>query len=280
MSLRESAREVGVGKSTVERWVERARSQRLDRIDLSDQKPGRAWNRMAPPVEQRIAELRVQLRKSVLGEDSARAIYCALEGEMDCPPSQAAINRALARLGLQDAVRRTRRPAPPKGWYLPDVAAGRAELDCFDFIEDLKIADGPLVSLLTAKSLHASLTDAWVTQRSTDAILPCLLARWQRDGLPRYAQFDNDTVFQGLTSMRTRSVVSAACACNWASHRCSPAARTRHSESRASMPCGRRRSGSALKWPMRASCSRVRIATSRRIAGVLARLQKPRHCAE
>ena len=27
--------------------------------------------------------------------------------------------------------------------------------------------------------------------------MPCLLGRWQRDGLPAYAQFDNDTVFQG-----------------------------------------------------------------------------------
>jgi hypothetical protein len=152
---------------------------------------------MPTAVEQHIAALRVDLRKSVLGEYGARAIYAALEAEMDYPPSEAAINRALARLGLQDGIRRTRRPAPPKGWYLPDVAARRAELDCFDFIEDLKIADGPLVDLLTAKSLHGSLTDAWVMERSTAAVLPRLLARWQRDGLPRYAQFDNDTVFQG-----------------------------------------------------------------------------------
>jgi hypothetical protein len=197
MSLRATADEVGVGKSTVERWVARARGQRLDRVDVSDQKPGRAWNRMTPAVEERIVELRIELRKSVLGEYGARAIYEALQGELKRPPSQAAINRALARRGLQDAVRRTRRPAPPKGWYLPDVAAGGAELDCFDYIEDLKIADGPLVSVLTAKSLHAALTDAWVAQRRTEAVLLHLLCRWERDGLPRYAQFDNDTVFQG-----------------------------------------------------------------------------------
>jgi hypothetical protein len=91
-----------------------------------------------------------------------------------------------------------RRPAPPKGWYLPDVAAGSAEVDCFDFIEDLKIAQGPLVNVLTAKSLHGTLTDAWVMlQHSAKGSVPCVLGRWQRDGLPDYAQFDNDTVFQG-----------------------------------------------------------------------------------
>jgi hypothetical protein len=81
---------------------------------------------------------------------------------------------------------------------LPAVLAGRAELDCFDFIEDLKIADGPLVDVLTAKSVHGSLTNAWVMQsQSTKGTIPCLLERWQRDGLPAYAQFDNGNVFQG-----------------------------------------------------------------------------------
>lgn len=32
-------------------------------------------------------------------------------------------------------VHRQRRPAPPKGWYLPDLADGQAELDSFDFVE-------------------------------------------------------------------------------------------------------------------------------------------------
>jgi hypothetical protein len=94
-------------------------------------------------------------------------------------------------------VRRIRRPAPPKGWYLPAVLAGQAEVDCFDFITDLKIADGPLIDVLTAKSLQGSLTDAWVMPRSTEGTMPLLLARWQHDGFPAYAQFDNDNVFQG-----------------------------------------------------------------------------------
>jgi hypothetical protein len=133
----------------------------LDRVNFSDRKPGRAWNRTAANVENRIVVLRTSLREeSVLGEYGAGAIKTALEAEIPDAPSQAAINRVLSRRGLQDRVRRIRRPAPPKGWYLPEVAAGRAEVDCFDFIEDLKIANGPLVNVLTAKSLHAALTNA------------------------------------------------------------------------------------------------------------------------
>ena len=198
MHVRKAAAEFGFSKSAVAFWVGRARGKRLDRADLANRKPGRAWNRTTFEVEQRIAELRLELRKGVLGEFGAKAIAAALEAEMDRRPAEATINRALSRLGLQDGVRRMRRSAPPKGWYLPGVLAGRAELDCFDFIEDLKIADGPLVDVLTAKSLHGSLTNAWVLNpKSTKGTIPCLLQRWQRDGLPTYAQFDNDNVFQG-----------------------------------------------------------------------------------
>ena len=198
MSFRQAAHDFGFSKSAVERWVGRARGQRLDRVDLEDRKPGRAWNRLAADLEERIAELRIELKASVLGEYGARAIGAALQTETDYAPSEAAINRALARLGLQDGVRRIRRPAPPKGWYLPAVVTGRAELDSFDFVEDLKIANGPLIDVLTAKSLHGALTDAWpVASMSARGTVPRLLERWQRDGLPSYAQFDNDTVFQG-----------------------------------------------------------------------------------
>jgi len=144
--------------------------------------------------------LRRSLREeSVLGEYGAHAIQAALKAERArIKPSLATINRVLSRRGLQDGVRRIRRPAPPQGWYLPEVAAGRAEVDCFDFVEDLKIAEGPLVDLLTAKSLHGTLTDAWALKhRSARHTVVCLQRRWKRDGLPDYAQFDNDTVFQG-----------------------------------------------------------------------------------
>ena len=198
MSIRQAAQSFGFGKSAAGEWLARARGRRLDRVDFSDDKPGRAWNRLASDIEQRIAQLRVELKSSVLGEYGARMIRSVLQTEMDSPPSEAAINRALSRLGLQDGVRRIRRPAPPKGWYLPTVAAGRAELDCFDFIEGLKIANGPLIDVLTAKSLHGALTDAWpMASASARDTVPCLLERWQRDGLPAYAQFDNGTVFQG-----------------------------------------------------------------------------------
>jgi hypothetical protein len=194
------ARQLRVSVSTVSLWVSRSADERLDRFSFTDYGRGQAWNRIEPAVEQRILRTRAQLREhSVLGEYGADAIERALQEEVaGTRVARATINRVLKRHGATDGYTRIRRAAPPKGWYLPQVAAGRAELDCFDFIEDLKIAGGPVVNVLTAKSLHGALTDAWVLpQISAKGGLPCILRRWRRDGLPAYAQYDNHNVFQG-----------------------------------------------------------------------------------
>ena len=186
---------------TVAYWVEHARGQRLDRVNFDDRKPGRAWNRIRMDVEARILSVRRTLREdSVLGEYGPDAIGLALQEDssLEQLPSRTTIYRVLERHGALDGTHRQRRPAPPKGWHLPALAKGQAELDSFDFIEDLKIAGGPLVSVLTATSLHGALADAWVVEHpSAKATLEALTDRWRREGLPTYAQFDNDTIFQG-----------------------------------------------------------------------------------
>lgn len=201
-SMRLVADSLRTSVSTVALWVGRAKGRRLDRVDFSDRSPGcaRGWNRVARITERRIAEVRKTLREqSVLGEYGATAIQTALQAEMRSPvPSIATINRALSRQGLQDTARRIRRTAPPKGWYLPAVAAGEAELDSFDLIEELKIANGPLIWVLNSTSLHGGSVDSWPLEQATaKLVLERMLERWQREGLPTYAQFDNGTQFQG-----------------------------------------------------------------------------------
>jgi transposase len=206
-SQRQVAIAFRVSVSTVAHWVEQARGERIDRVRFANRKPGRAWNRTPARVEQRILRTRRQLReRSVLGEYGADAIGTALQERATAPsqkaagqaPARSTIYRVLERHGALDAAHRQRRPAPPKGWYLPALAAAETDLDSFDFIEDLKIARGPLVSVLTGISLHAGLSAAWVMPRpSAKATVDALLAHWREHGLPGYAQFDNDTIFQG-----------------------------------------------------------------------------------
>jgi len=193
------ARQFQVSVATVSRWTAHARGKSLARVPFANRKPGRAWNRTPPEVERRILATRRELREeSVLGEYGARAIALALQAQPSPAPSPATINRVLARSGALDGARRLRRSPPPRGWYLPEVAAGRVEVDCFDWIEDLKIADGPRVQVLTGTALLGGQVDAWPELKiATEVALRRLSERWQQLGLPEYAQFDNDTVFQG-----------------------------------------------------------------------------------
>ena len=207
ISLHQVAKTFRVDASTVAYWVERARGERIDRVRFANRKPGRAWNRTPVRVEQRILRTRRQLRvHSVLGEYGADAIGMALQqrATLQSPaavpqvPARATIYRVLERHGALDAAHRQRRPAPPKGWYLSDLAAAQTDLDSFDFVEDLKIAGGPLVSVLTGISLHGALSAAWIMPRpSAKDTVDALLGHWREHGLPGYAQFDNDTIFQG-----------------------------------------------------------------------------------
>ena len=134
--MRDVAHAFGVGVATVSLWCGRAQGQRLDRVDFEGDKPGLATNRLADSAERDILDMRTLLKASVLGEYGAEAIGRALsQASPQGPvPSRATINRVLLRNGAVDSARRQRRAPPPKGWYLPEVAQGRAELDTFDFI--------------------------------------------------------------------------------------------------------------------------------------------------
>jgi hypothetical protein len=178
----------------------------LDRVDFSDRRcgPRRSPHRLKPPIEHAILQLRRTLREdSVLGEFGADAIRRAWPGDRGPCPSRATVNRVLSRNGALDSRARQRHPPPPKGWYLPEVASGRAELDTFDLIEDLNIAAGPNLTVLTGTSLHGGYISVWPAGGfPTVSIVGCLLERWRQNGLPSYAQFDNDTRFQGAHQWR------------------------------------------------------------------------------
>jgi hypothetical protein len=62
----------------------------------------------------------------------------------------------------------------------------------------ISLIDGPLLSVFTGTSVHGSLISAWPATRFTSGdVMLRLVERWRESGLPVYAQFDNDTRFQG-----------------------------------------------------------------------------------
>ena len=200
--MRQVAHQFGVALATVQRWVARAGEQRLDRVDWTDRPCGLPTpvNRTERALEDLVLTIRQELRDtSDLGEFGAAAIHREwLARGLPDPPSVRTIGLILERRGALDRRRRTRRPAPPPGWYLPPVADGRVELDSFDLVEGLVIRGGIHVEVLNGISLHGGL----VMSRPHTAITPkfvveALAEHWRAAGLPGYAQFDNDPLFEG-----------------------------------------------------------------------------------
>ena len=182
--------------------MHRAKGKRLDRTDWTDKSAGATTphNRTSSSIEQCVLHLRKELQEnSPLGEYGADAIKQEME-RLGCIHSigRSTINRILQRHGLFDCKRRQRRPPPPTGWYLPDVAKGFAELDQFDFVEDLAIEGGHLVHVFNGISLHGRLVlSCPESQMRAENTVQNLISFWREFGLPTYAQFDNSTVFQG-----------------------------------------------------------------------------------
>jgi hypothetical protein len=199
--LRAVAQQFGVAAATVAHWVERAQGQRLDRVDFADRsRAPHQTRRTASGVEDLVVQARKDLAQSDLGALGADAIHQALLGQgLAQVPSVRTINRILGRRGALDSKRRTRRPPPPTGWYLPDVAAGRAELDSIDLVEGLVIKEGPHVEVLNCVALHGGLPASWPVRApvTSQLTVESLLEHWRAVGLPGSAQFDNDMIFHG-----------------------------------------------------------------------------------
>ena len=201
-SQRRVARRFKVSLRAVPYWLARAGDQPLPRVDWRDRShaPAQPPHQTDPKVEQRIVQLRQQLRHSAMGFVGAQAIADVLAPALGARlPSVRTIGRVLARHGQLDGRPRVRQAAPPPGWYLPELAAGRAELAAFDFIEDLCLEGGRWFDVLTARALWGPVCGAWVGagHGTTAQVLSALPEHGRRHGRPTFAQFDNDRRFHG-----------------------------------------------------------------------------------
>jgi hypothetical protein len=161
----------------------------------------RTTTRTEATIEDLVLTVRKELGQcSDLGFHGAEAIHEALKArKVESLPAVRTINRILERRGALDGRRRIRRPPPPPGWHLPEVASKRRELDSFDVVEGLVIKGGPQIEVLNGISLYGGLPASFPMEARVTAkvVVESLVEHWRAFGLPGYAQFDNDTIFQG-----------------------------------------------------------------------------------
>lgn len=200
---RQVATEFGVALSTLQWWLARAGTAPLEQVDWSthSRAPGRVHNGTSPEVELAVLACRQRLATtSALGFYGAQIIADTLRAESPLLPlpSVRTIGRILQRHGVLDGRRRLRRQAPPPGWYVPALHLRQAEVDAFDVIEGLVIEGRGEIEVLTGKALWGPDAVAWPLAGVTaPTVLEHVVPYWRRHGLPSFAQFDNDTRFQG-----------------------------------------------------------------------------------
>ena len=109
------------------------------------------------------------------------------------------INRILGRRGVLDGQASGPSAPPATGLVSARGRLRSRELDSFDVVEGLVIKGGPQVEVLNGVSLHGGLVASWPVEASVTAkfVVESLVEHWRAFGLPGYAQFDNDTIFQG-----------------------------------------------------------------------------------
>src|SRR5258708_8649562 len=183
-SQHEVAQEFRVSQSTVDHWVHHAHGQRLDRVNWHDRPhTTRTPSRTDPTIEDLVLTVRTELeRDSDLGFHGADAIHEIFKRrEVEPDPWVRTINGVVERRGALDGQKRTRRPAPPPGWHLPEVASKRRDLDSFDVVEGLVIKGGPQVEVLNGVSLHGGLAGSWPVEASVTAkvVVASLVEHWR-----------------------------------------------------------------------------------------------------
>jgi len=202
-SLRRVARQFKVALSTLQYWLKRVGSQPLAQVQWHNRSsaPHRQPRQTPIPIQETVCQLRLQLlQESDLGFIGPESIREQLAQRLPHPtlPSVRTIARILKRHGLLDAKARRRQAPPPPGWYLPALAAGAFELDAFDVIEGLALEGYGQFETLTARRFWGPARQAWPTPSvDADFTVSSLVEFWRQYGLPHYAQFDNDTRFQG-----------------------------------------------------------------------------------
>jgi hypothetical protein len=177
--------------------VKRAGKNPLGEVDWTDRssRPHRHPAQTTRATQRLVCRVRRQLAKDDLGFVGAASIQDALKTLLcSAVPSVRTINRILHAHGFMDAARRRRTVAPPKGWYLPAAD----ELDSFDFIEGLGLGEAGPFDVFTGRALFghsrlAAIAPQWSAVRVVDA----LVCHWRTEGLPSFAQFDNDLRFHG-----------------------------------------------------------------------------------
>jgi len=201
LCVAEVARRYGVTRQTVHRWLRRYARSGLAGLADSSSRPATCPHQMAPQVEARIVELRLEHR----GWGPRTIAHYLAREEVARVPSRSSIYRCLVRHRLIDPQRRGRKREDYRRWE----RSRAMELWQMDVMGGVKLADGRELKIVTGIDDHSRFcVCARLTPRATARpVCAALLAAMQRHGTPEQLLTDNGKVFTARFGRGTGEVL-------------------------------------------------------------------------
>lgn len=202
-SVAELARQYGLSRKTVYKWVQRYEQEGVAGLQEQSRAPHHHANALSPEMEQRIVEWKAS--KPLWG---APKIHAKLRPLADCP-SESTVSNVLARHGLSRKAR-PRRAATPSEGPLSHCEASN-EVWCADFKGHFRTGDGQRCDPLTisdAYSRYLLRCQALGGCTGVVSVKPLFIATFREYGLPQAIRTDNGTPFasSGLAGLSALSV--------------------------------------------------------------------------
>jgi transposase InsO family protein len=197
----EVAARFGVTRQSVHRWLKRYAAQGLAGLVDGSTVPGSCPHQMAPEVEARIVEMRVEHPGW-----GPRTIGHWLEREgVEPVPGRSSIHRCLLRHGLISPEARKRKKAD----YLRWERARSMELWQMDIVGGVRLADGSEAKIVSGVDDHSRFCiSAMVVARATARpTCDALALAMRRHGVPSAVLTDNGKVFTGRFGPGTGEVL-------------------------------------------------------------------------
>lgn len=199
----ELARQYGLSRKTVYKWVRRYEQQGAAGLQERSRAPHKHPNALSAEMEGRIVQWKQN--KPLWG---APKIHAKLLELPDCP-SESTVSNVLARHGLSRKARQRRGATPSEGPLSHSEAAN--ELWCADFKGHFRTGDGQRCDPLTisdAYSRYLLRCQALGGCTGVRTVKPLFIATFREYGMPQAIRTDNGTPFasSGLAGLSALSV--------------------------------------------------------------------------
>ena len=202
-TVSELAREYGVSRKTVYKWIERFEGHGVGGLEERSRAPHRQARALSPEMERRIVEWKA--RKPLWG---APKIHSRLQGMADCP-AESTVSNVLARHGLSRRARR--RVAATPSQSLLEAVERSNQVWCADFKGWFRTGNGQRCEPLTISDAHSRYLlrcQATGGSTATVGVMPLFVATFREYGMPEVIRTDNGAPFAstGLGGLSRLSV--------------------------------------------------------------------------